>query len=135
MVLQNLGDHMQELRGSTRTCPLANSQHSPGLSHAGYTIPPDDASSVAHRHIATPFEVLKEGQEVKVKVLDLNVDEKRISLSIKETEEAPAASAPAPKSDRPARQPKETHIAEEYQNQGLNLTLGERFGDKLSKFK
>ncbi|WP_282935651.1 30S ribosomal protein S1 [Paenibacillus sp. RC67] len=90
-------------------------------------------SQIAHRHIATPFEVLKEGQEVKAKVLDLNVDEKRISLSIKETEEAPEA--PAPKADRPARNQKETVIAEEYQNQGLNLTLGERFGDKLSKFK
>ncbi|MCS7462447.1 30S ribosomal protein S1 [Paenibacillus doosanensis] len=90
-------------------------------------------SQIAHRHIATPFEVLKEGQEVKVKVLDVNADEKRISLSIKETEEAPAA--PAPKADRPARNQKETAIAEEYQNQGLNLTLGERFGDKLSKFK
>ncbi|MBE1445986.1 30S ribosomal protein S1 [Paenibacillus sp. OAS669] len=90
-------------------------------------------SQIAHRHIATPFEVLKEGQEVKAKVLDLNVEEKRISLSIKETEEAPEA--PAPKADRPARNQKETVIAEEYQNQGLNLTLGERFGDKLSKFK
>lgn len=92
-------------------------------------------SQIAHRHIATPFEVLKEGQEVKVKVLDLNADEKRISLSIKETEDAPADAAPAAKSDRPARREKETPIAEEYQNQGLNLTLGERFGDKLSKFK
>ncbi|MFE5317151.1 30S ribosomal protein S1 [Paenibacillus sp. NPDC056579] len=92
-------------------------------------------SQIAHRHIATPFEVLKEGQEVKVKVLDLNVDEKRISLSIKETEEAPADAAPAPRSEKPARNQKETVIAEEYQNQGLNLTLGERFGDKLSKFK
>ncbi|TDF99326.1 30S ribosomal protein S1 [Paenibacillus piri] len=92
-------------------------------------------SQIAHRHIATPFEVLKEGQEVKAKVLDVNPDEKRISLSIKETEEAPAAPERAPKSDRPARASKETAIAEEYQNQGLNLTLGERFGDKLSKFK
>ncbi|OXM88085.1 30S ribosomal protein S1 [Paenibacillus rigui] len=92
-------------------------------------------SQIAHRHIGTPHEVLKEGQEVQVKVLDLNTDEKRISLSIKETEEAPEAPAPSAKSDRPARQPKETVIAEEYQNQGLNLTLGERFGDKLSKFK
>ncbi len=50
-------------------------------------------SQIAHRHIATPQEVLKEGQEVQVKVLDFNLDEKRVSLSIKETEEAPAAEA------------------------------------------
>jgi small subunit ribosomal protein S1 len=95
-------------------------------------------SQIAHRHIATPFEVLKEGQEVQVKILDLNVDDKRISLSIKETEEAPAQAERAPRQDRgdrPQRGQRESQIAEEYQNQGLNLTLGERFGDKLSKFK
>jgi small subunit ribosomal protein S1 len=92
-------------------------------------------SQIAHRHIATPNEVLKEGQEVNVKILDLNVDEKRISLSIKETEEAPAAPERAPRPDKPSRGQKETAIADEYKNQGLNLTLGERFGDKLSKFK
>jgi len=85
-------------------------------------------SQIAHRHVATPFEVLKEGQEVKVKVLDMNPDEKRISLSIKETEEAPARE---PRQDRAPR--KDAQAQEE--NQGLSLTLGERFGDKLSKFK
>lgn len=35
-------------------------------------------SQIAHRHIATPFEVLKEGQEVKAKVLDFNPSEKRV---------------------------------------------------------
>jgi small subunit ribosomal protein S1 len=95
-------------------------------------------SQIAHRHVATPFEVLKEGQEVQVKILDLNVAEKRISLSIKETEEAPAQperTSRQDRPDRPQRGNKESAIAEEYQNQGLNLTLGERFGDKLSKFK
>jgi small subunit ribosomal protein S1 len=97
-------------------------------------------SQIAHRHVATPSEVLKEGQEVQVKILDLNLDDKRISLSIKETEEAPAASStPAPRNDRgdrPSRSPKEkTVIAEEYQNNGLNTTLGELLGEKLSKFK
>lgn len=89
-------------------------------------------SQISHSHIATPHEVLKEGQEVKVKVLDINLDEKRISLSIKETEEAPA---PAPKPEKP-RSNKEAQAADfAHQNQSLNLTLGERFGEKLSKFK
>ncbi|MEK3721753.1 30S ribosomal protein S1 [Paenibacillus sp. FSL H8-0034] len=100
-------------------------------------------SQIAHRHVATPSEVLKEGQEVQVKILDLNLDEKRISLSIKETEEAPASATPAARNDkggdrgdRPSRAPREkTVIAEEYQNQGLNTTLGELLGEKLSKFK
>jgi len=107
-------------------------------------------SQIAHRHIGTPHEVLKEGQEVQVKILDLNPDEKRISLSIKETEEAPAAAPKPERSERGERgergdrgprgnrQSKEDREAVEYaekMNQSLNLTLGERFGDKLSKFK
>lgn len=90
-------------------------------------------SQISHRHIATPFEVLKEGQEVQVKVLDVNPSEKRISLSIKETEEAPAREPRAERGERAPRREKETVSYEE--NQGFNLTLGEKFGDKLSKFK
>jgi small subunit ribosomal protein S1 len=44
-------------------------------------------SQISNRHIGTPNEVLKEGQKVKVKVLDVNTDEKRISLSMREVEE------------------------------------------------
>lgn len=87
-------------------------------------------SQIAHRHIGTPSEVLKEGQEVQAKVLDINTDEKRISLSIKETEEAPVRE---PRVER-ERAPKRESVSHE-ELQSLNLTLGERFGDKLSKFK
>jgi small subunit ribosomal protein S1 len=96
-------------------------------------------SQVAHRHIATPHEVLKEGQDVQVKILDINPSDKRISLSIKETEEAPAASEKSerPRSDRgdrpDRRQPKSDYVQQE--NQKLTSSLGELFGDKLSKFK
>ncbi|WP_438445583.1 30S ribosomal protein S1 [Gorillibacterium sp. sgz5001074] len=95
-------------------------------------------SQISHSHIGTPHEVLKEGQEVQVKVLDINVDEKRISLSIKETQEAPA------REEKPQREPRERGPRGNRDNQNaefapptqnLNLTLGERFGDKLSKFK
>ncbi len=44
-------------------------------------------SQISHKHIGTPHEVLEEGQEVKVKVLDANEEEKRLSLSMKELEE------------------------------------------------
>jgi len=95
-------------------------------------------SQISHKHIGTPFEVLKEGQTVQVKILDLSASEKRASLSIKETEEAPA---PAPKSEKPS---KGSSVRKEdlgdnpnvsLSNQGLSITLGERFGDKLSKLK
>jgi small subunit ribosomal protein S1 len=91
-------------------------------------------SQIAHRHIGTPHEVLKEGQSVNVKILEINPGEKRVSLSIKETEEAPPEQERPERSDR-RREPKETVIPEAYSGEGLSITLGERFGDKLSKFK
>jgi small subunit ribosomal protein S1 len=102
-------------------------------------------SQIAHRHVATPFEVLKEGQEVKAKVLDFNPSEKRVSLSIKETEEAPEQSEAAPRQerdrDRGPRAPR-TPKMEEINNPNVSLnsssmsySLAERFGDKLSKLK
>ncbi|WP_422123428.1 30S ribosomal protein S1 [Planococcus sp. X10-3] len=47
-------------------------------------------SQIAHKHIATPNEVLSEGEEVQVKVLDVNKEDKRLSLSIKELQEKEA---------------------------------------------
>ncbi|HEY4531699.1 MAG TPA: 30S ribosomal protein S1 [Kurthia sp.] len=40
-------------------------------------------SQISHKHINTPHEVLQEGQEVEVKVLEVNESDKRIALSIK----------------------------------------------------
>ncbi|RAL22648.1 30S ribosomal protein S1 [Thermoflavimicrobium daqui] len=73
-------------------------------------------SQISNRHIGTPHEALKEGQEVKVKVLDLNLDQKRISLSIKDVEE----------------EVKEEKVEEEKDvqagnNSGLNVTLGDMY--------
>jgi uncharacterized protein len=47
-------------------------------------------SEVAHKYIQDPGEVLKLNQPVKVKVLEVDVARKRIALSIKQTETAPA---------------------------------------------
>jgi uncharacterized protein len=47
-------------------------------------------SEIAHKYITDPNEVLKLNQQVKVKVIDVDVVRKRINLSIKQTEEAPA---------------------------------------------
>lgn len=47
-------------------------------------------SQIAHEHIATPQDKLEEGQEVQVKVLSVDSEENRLSLSIKALEEAPA---------------------------------------------
>ena len=47
-------------------------------------------SEIAHRYISDPAEALKLGQKVKVKVLEVDLVRKRIALSIKQTEPAPA---------------------------------------------
>lgn len=94
-------------------------------------------SQIAHRHIATPHEVLQEGQEVQAKVLDFNPAEKRVSLSIKETEEAPEPAPRPERAERGSRAPKEdlNNPNVSLSNQSMSFTLGEKFGDKLSKFK
>jgi small subunit ribosomal protein S1 len=76
-------------------------------------------SQIAHKHIVTPFEVLKEGQTVKVKVLDINENEQRISLSIKELEE------------------KEEEEFEKYElpEESKGFQLGEVIGDKLKNLR
>jgi uncharacterized protein len=47
-------------------------------------------SEIAHRYISDPSEALKLGQKVKVKVLEVDIARKRMALSIKQTEPAPA---------------------------------------------
>lgn len=89
-------------------------------------------SQISHKHIGTPHEVLKEGQEVQVKVLDFNPAEKRISLSIKETVEAPAVTAA--KAEKKVKEELNNPNVS-LNNQAMSVTLGERFGDILNKLK
>ena len=64
-------------------------------------------SEIAHQYITDPSEFLKLGQKVQVKVTEIDIARKRIALSIKQTENAPAKSAsnrptapkPAPNED------------------------------------
>ncbi|MCA1030536.1 30S ribosomal protein S1 [Bacillus timonensis] len=77
-------------------------------------------SQISSKHIATPHEVLKEGQEVDVKVLEVNQSEQRISLSIKELEEPSV---------------EEDYSAYQQQEESSGFQLGEMIGDKLNKLK
>ncbi|MGG3562618.1 30S ribosomal protein S1 [Neobacillus rhizosphaerae] len=72
-------------------------------------------SQIAHKHIGTPHEVLKEGQEVKVKVLDANEQDQRLSLSIKELLEKEV----------------EENLDYELPEESKGFQLGEMIGDKL----
>ncbi len=76
-------------------------------------------SQISHNHISTPHEVLKEGQEVQVKVLAVNKDEKRLSLSIKELLE----------------NKNEPEVEEfEFPEETTGFSLGDVIGDKLKNF-
>ncbi|WP_085523534.1 30S ribosomal protein S1 [Tuberibacillus sp. Marseille-P3662] len=77
-------------------------------------------SEISNRHIGTPDEVLEEGENVKVKVLDVNASEKRVSLSIRELEDQSA-------NEQPAIQ------YEDEDNNGFSL--GDVIGDQLKKLK
>ena len=65
-------------------------------------------SQISHKRIENPKEALKVGQEVQVKVLEVNADAERVSLSIKALEERPAQEEEkrAPRPRRPKRQEK-----------------------------
>lgn len=76
-------------------------------------------SQISNKHIKTPHEVLKEGEKVKVKVLDVNRESQRISLSIRELEEVP-------KEDYSEYQPSE---------ETSGFQLGEMIGDQLKKLR
>lgn len=80
-------------------------------------------SQISNKHIGTPQEVLDENQQVKVKVLDVNESEQRISLSIRELEESPKAT------DEDFR----NYQAKEESSSGFQL--GEMIGDQLKKLK
>lgn len=60
-------------------------------------------SQISHKHIDNPKDALSVGQKVTVKVLDVNADNERVSLSIKALEERPAQSEEEKEAKRPAR--------------------------------
>lgn len=77
-------------------------------------------SQISHKHIATPHEVLSEGEAVTVKVLDVNPDDHRIALSIKALEEKPEAEAVVEEEEH-------YDIPEE----STGFTMGDILGDAL----
>jgi len=85
-------------------------------------------SQMANRHVNSPAEVVKEGQEVQVKILDVIPSEQRISLSIRALEEDRTVEV-----ERANRREQQTFQQEN--NQPLGVTLGDLFGDLKDKFK
>jgi small subunit ribosomal protein S1 len=72
----------------------------PGLVHI---------SEMTHEYIKTPGDVVKEGDEIEVKVLDVNRRKKQIKLSMKALEEKPL---PAPKPSQPRKEHEKEPVEE-----------------------
>ncbi|AKG04398.1 30S ribosomal protein S1 [Salimicrobium jeotgali] len=77
-------------------------------------------SQISTRHIANPQEVLEEGETVNVKVLDVDENQKRLSLSIKELDED--------------NQRKEVESYQKEEDSG-GFSLSDMIGDQLDKYK
>ena len=89
-------------------------------------------SQISHKRIENPKEALTVGQEVTVKVLDVNADAERVSLSIKALEERPA-NAEGENNEkrqsrprRPKRQEKRDYELPETQS---GFSMADLFGD------
>ena len=63
-------------------------------------------SEIAHKYISDPGEILKLNDKVMVKVMEVDIPRKRISLSIKQTQELPKRQAPVAKTHQQNRQEK-----------------------------
>ena len=89
-------------------------------------------SQISHKRIENPKEALKVGQGVKVKVLEVNADAERVSLSIKALEERPAQEEGqkeekrAARPRRPKRQEKRDFELPETQT---GFSMADLFGD------
>ena len=80
-------------------------------------------SEIAHEHVNVPGDVLKEDQEIEVKIIDLDKDNEKISLSIKALESAP------PKSKQPKREENARVYTDDTEDDAP--TLGDMFGDRF----
>lgn len=84
-------------------------------------------SEISHSHIATPGEVLQPGEKVSVKILSVDPENERISLSIK-------ATLPDENIIESDSETTQSYLNDNSEDED-NPTLGDVFGDKLKDFK
>ncbi|MPW14064.1 30S ribosomal protein S1 [Lactobacillus helveticus] len=91
-------------------------------------------SEISNKHVDKPSDVLKVGQDVKVKVLNIDPSDRRISLSIKATDSN--ASSSDNHSSRPRRSRNENSVNKKYMGDNDNgFALGDIIGDQLKDRK
>ena len=91
-------------------------------------------SEISNKHVDKPSDVLKVGQTVKVKVLNIDPSDRRISLSIKAADSN--ASSSDSNSSRPRRSRNENSVNKKYMGDNDNgFALGDIIGDQLKDRK
>ena len=91
-----------------------------------------NVSEISKKHVDKPIDVLTVGEKVKVKVLNIDPSERRISLSIKQADPENASSS----NDRPRsrRSSNNDSVARKYMSNDDNgFSLGDMIGDQLKK--
>lgn len=91
-------------------------------------------SEISNKHVDKPSDVLKVGQTVKVKVLNIDPSDRRISLSIKDADSNTSSSDN--NSSRPRRSRNENSVNKKYMSDNDNgFALGDIIGDQLKDRK
>ena len=91
-------------------------------------------SEISNKHVDKPSDVLKVGQTVKVKVLNIDPSDRRISLSIKAADSNTSSSDN--NSSRPRRSRNENSVNKKYLSDNDNgFALGDIIGDQLKDRK
>lgn len=89
-------------------------------------------SQISHKRVENPKDALKVGQTVTVKVLDVNADAERVSLSIKALEERPAqeeGQKEEKRSSRPRRPRRQEKRDFELPETQTGFSMADLFGD------
>ena len=88
-------------------------------------------SQISHKRVENPKDVLKVGQEVTVKVLEVNAADERVSLSIKALEELPAQEEGEKQEKRQSRprRPKQEKRDFDLPETQTGFSMADLFGD------
>ncbi|ANZ55332.1 30S ribosomal protein S1 [Lactobacillus helveticus] len=93
-------------------------------------------SEISNKHVDKPSDVLKVGQTVKVKVLNIDPSDRRISLSIKAADSNASSSDNHSSRPRPRRSRNENSVNNKYMGDNDNgFALGDIIGDQLKDRK
>ena len=88
-------------------------------------------SQLSHKHVKTADEVVEVGEEREAKIINIDPEQKRVGLSLKELEEKPASdSSKQPKDQQQSKgSADKSETKEEPEEMPSGATIGERLGD------